>query len=695
MKFGKQLENLAWPKFRGYYIQYKDVKKALKVITGIEKSHSSVQEVTHWTSSFLRLGPSPTATMESRLQEILSHELNRVNKFTQLQEEALRAQFQRLEEAMQKPDADPAELQQSLDELGEFIVHLRSYAMLNFTGFRKLVKKYDKWTNSKVLPWFMPQVAAAPLMNVDYDGFLARLNSIALRISKPSAMEAAPGPRRELIFWVDPKDTMRVKVQLAKNLNFSATAAGGAPRSFRTCATFFDAEESKCPRYRSFVVTGSDLGHGAKPSRPQVSSLHLRSDNEDAVCIVYEDVGGAQRVEVPLSHMEVDRFIEGNTSSKGTPAAQAALGSALSAMQEGQLKPLVQASYTRCVFHDSGIGMSATIDVDVRMGRVRTWNAAPSDSIGFPYDVLSVSVPMSAAEVPHWISSIYSAAYLFQVTGFTKAAHAISHFHAKSAGLSVPQWHSHMVSSEEGATLSGDEDDGGLQVTEKPVRVQRVPEEQPMNFGAAARPGHCAGPQTGGAMAAYPSPSAHLIHEFGAPTLKEGDSNTIDGQEMPRLPSDAAGLNQPLLGSKDPQEAQEGAFMRFVGRWTGQSEKSKPFRTGVVTVQPKSFYANERTLLEWVHLAVLSAMIGLVSMHASGHPTATAIGRCLVGMSIFIIVWALNTFNWRADALDRKEVTQYHDPYMPTIVVVGVMVMLSLSSLHAAGIVEFGIDPSH
>merc|ERR1719187_1903382 len=114
MKFGKQLECTSLPKYRGHYIKYKELKKAMKVWTGFEKDQSTVQEVTHWASSFLRLGPNPELAPEMRLHETLKYEMERISKFAELEENGIRTQLTRLDEDCRREGADAVALNRRL-----------------------------------------------------------------------------------------------------------------------------------------------------------------------------------------------------------------------------------------------------------------------------------------------------------------------------------------------------------------------------------------------------------------------------------------------------------------------------------------------------------------------------------------------------------------------------------------------------
>jgi len=60
----------------------------------------------------------------------------------------------------------------------------------------------------------------------------------------------------------------------------------------------------------------------------------------------------------------------------------------------------------------------------------------------------------------------------------------------------------------------------------------------------------------------------------------------------------------------------------------------------------------------------------------------------LIFASIFIVVWSMHVFNWRADGLDNKAIIDYHDHVGPVALVLSLLAALVFTSLHAAGIIS-------
>eukprot|EP00882_Tetradesmus_deserticola_P005681 GHRQ01005982.1.p2 GENE.GHRQ01005982.1~~GHRQ01005982.1.p2 ORF type:complete len:153 (+),score=64.29 GHRQ01005982.1:92-550(+) len=105
-------------------------------------------------------------------------------------------------------------------------------------------------------------------------------------------------------------------------------------------------------------------------------------------------------------------------------------------------------------------------------------------------------------------------------------------------------------------------------------------------------------------------------------------------------------------------------------------------------VEPKSYFANERTFLSWCSMAttmggVSSAMVGL-SMSASGssegrlisHKTVDLVSAVYVPVAILMICYALFTYEWRSKFMHRKQVGFFDDKVGPITLAAIVMVTL-------------------
>lgn len=86
-----------------------------------------------------------------------------------------------------------------------------------------------------------------------------------------------------------------------------------------------------------------------------------------------------------------------------------------------------------------------------------------------------------------------------------------------------------------------------------------------------------------------------------------------------------------------------------------------------VRVEPKVFFANERTFLSWIHFSIFlggisSALVGL------GNHTARVSGFLFGTVSILFTIYALYLYRWRAARIRNRDPGPYDDLVGPTLV---------------------------
>ena len=96
-------------------------------------------------------------------------------------------------------------------------------------------------------------------------------------------------------------------------------------------------------------------------------------------------------------------------------------------------------------------------------------------------------------------------------------------------------------------------------------------------------------------------------------------------------------------------------------------------------IDPKTFFANERTFLKWLSISV---MIGLMSLTLLNFSDASTDGAALAGMillpvALMFMCYSLIVFRSRADKIYMREPMRYDDTRGPTVLVT----VLALSML--------------
>uniref|UniRef100_A0A7S2CA59 DUF202 domain-containing protein n=1 Tax=Florenciella parvula TaxID=236787 RepID=A0A7S2CA59_9STRA len=124
-----------------------------------------------------------------------------------------------------------------------------------------------------------------------------------------------------------------------------------------------------------------------------------------------------------------------------------------------------------------------------------------------------------------------------------------------------------------------------------------------------------------------------------------------------------------------------GGAYRPVGP-TGDLERRRAGLTRKVPtkVEPKVFFANERTYLAWLHMSMILATfsIGILSLSEKqgADRFAQAYGLVLMPVAIAFCVYALHMFMRRAAMLRRRDPGPWDERVAPTVL--GVMLMVAI-----------------
>jgi len=163
-------------------------------------------------------------------------------------------------------------------------------------------------------------------------------------------------------------------------------------------------------------------------------------------------------------------------------------------------------------------------------------------------------------------------------------------------------------------------------------------------------------------------PSGATPEEFaprviGSPALK----NRKGAPTQPAQVTNGGNFFTNLFGREEtrrPKRAEAGTLI-------------KP-RKAPVKVEPKVFFANERTFLAWMHLSVMlaGASIAILAFAEDQNPFSQIYGVILLPVAIAFIVYAMYQYAHRAHMIRNRMPGPYDDTTGPTVL--GVMLMLSI-----------------
>ena len=106
-------------------------------------------------------------------------------------------------------------------------------------------------------------------------------------------------------------------------------------------------------------------------------------------------------------------------------------------------------------------------------------------------------------------------------------------------------------------------------------------------------------------------------------------------------------------------------------------------RKAPVKIEPKVFFANERTFLAWMHLSVIlaGASIAILAFAEDENPVSQLYGVVLLPVAIAFIVYSMYQYTRRARMIRHRHPGPYEDVVGPTVL--GVMLMVSITAQFA------------
>lgn len=129
----------------------------------------------------------------------------------------------------------------------------------------------------------------------------------------------------------------------------------------------------------------------------------------------------------------------------------------------------------------------------------------------------------------------------------------------------------------------------------------------------------------------------------------------------------------------------------------GTAERPLP-RKVPIRVEPKSFFANERTFLSWVQMAVTlagvsSALLSLQSIDADSENNAVistrtidVITMTMIPLAVCILFYALYIYHIRGTFMEKRQVGSYSEKIGP--IVIGAVMATWLTAVFIFGLLD-------
>lgn len=713
MKFGAQLKSSLIRDYYYYYISYDDLKNDLK------KTLSSHPWTEKDEERFVGL-------LESELDKVYTFQKVKAGEISRRIKDAekeVNAVVRQSESQSHPPDEQEYEdLEEQLSDIIADVHDLAKFTRLNYTGFQKIIKKHDKQTGWILKPIFSVRLNAKPFYKDNYDILVVKLSKlydlVRTRGNPVRGDSAAGGAQQNFVrqttkYWVHPDNITELKLIILKHL----------PVLVFNSNKEFEKEDSAIT---SIYYDNKDLElyKGRLEKTEGAEAIRLRwygGMNSDLIFVERkthrEDWTGEKSVKARFSLKEkhVNDFMkgrytvdqafekarkEGKKSIQEIESLEALAREVQYTVIKKRLRPVMRSFYNRTAFQLPGDArVRISLDTELTMvrednfdGHDRTkgnWRRMdigvdwpfnqlpPKDVERFPYAVLEVKLQTQLGqEPPQWVRELVSSHLVEAVPKFSKFIHGCATLLPDMVDL-IPFWLPQM-----------DVD------IRKPITAS-YGIEHPSHYGSSI---------SGGSDELDYFDEEDAIGDESARPIVHFDNNTgtADNGSAPRPATNSSDATEtsPLLSSSTSESnavsfrkkaafnAKVPAFLQpvvdfFYDSFIAQHKIStipdgtqfisdikvpKGKRICVpVRVEPKVYFANERTFLNWIHIGIiLGAMAG--GLLNFGHGVAKQASLAFFLVAVFTIVYSIVLYLWRVYHIRRKDAVRYDDRFGPTMI---------------------------
>jgi len=702
--FGEHLKaNIASEYGPDAYIKYEELDELIQKLSETAPSAADLQNrqvsmtIPAQTDSRGLAVANSTVTEEEFLRK-MDFELAKVEKFTLQKVSELRTKIESVEKSGNesgKADgtttAADIVLMEKADEIANDFLRLEKYVNINFMGVHKILKKHDKnLPNVPCKAFYVSRMHAQSWVRGDYSDLVVRLSHIYSMLRDDHVAKENNDQqsflRQTTKYWVKTEDVSRVKYYVLRNLPvfLQKTSTGESDSQF-TNSVYFDNDQL-------------ELYHGRLEKSPGAIALRLRWYGNGTPKMVFVErkthndkwtgeVSVKERFIVDES--EVHQVLTNTYPIEEKKKAMLAKGKSQKDCDEWETlvreitqvcasKQLVPTCRTQCMRTAFQIPFDATVRISLdtnlcmisergyELNNMKTWYRnpewilQPNEITRFPHAVLEIKLELSGGDTtaPKWVQDLQNSGLIYECHKYSKYCHGTAVLLPEDV-RSVPYWVDDVTLRESIIASCGG-------------RILMDPGEGP-------------------------APGANAVYDHLLPFGDQNNNraqNAVGRTHVSTAASKGITGNQAITGNvvtgfdQTPYQDEEDMFdeddgccgwvFPFCSRYN-QYAQSAVAPTSFQKIEPKLFFANERTFLHWLHYAVVLSSISAVVLSMSEEPGEEWrqwFAMALLPISLAFIMYALHIFLWRQDQIKNRIPARWDDPIGPLVLGSAMVIVL-------------------
>ncbi|KAG0679145.1 vacuolar transporter chaperone [Pichia californica] len=699
MKFGETLKSSLIKDYAYYYIRYDELKYTLK--KGLESNNNQ------WNDT---LEEQFVDTLEQELDKVynffrLKHKeiLRRVKEVETLVERTVQASKNAVDiEDLQYFEQDFQDLEEELSDIIADVHDLNTFTRLNYIGFQKILKKHDKLTKFILKPIFQARLNSKSFIKDNLDALIVKLSKLYDLVrtkGNPVKGDSSAGGkmqnfvRQTTKYWVHPDNITELKLIILKHL---PVLVFNPNKEFETedsaiSSIYFDDKEM-------------DLYYGRLLKTEGAEAIRIRwyGGMSTETCFIErkthrEDWTGEKSVKArfPIKESKVNDFLHGKFTAKqlfekarkeGKKSTQE-IDSLERLAQEVQyrvlkdkMRPVMRTFYNRTAFQLPGDArVRISLDTELTMVREDNFDGVDrthgnwrrmdigvdfpfsqlpeSDAERFPYAVLEVKLQTQMGqEPPQWVRDMVSSHLVEAVPKFSKFIHGSATLLPDMVTL-VPFWMPQMD-----VDIRKPKQDASYGIISK----HRLLESAGNSLDEEELAGN----------------SSSLIptngnNTYGSVSINESNNRT----EGSSTNSTNEGALAPLVNWYKNLVRPDHSFNKVpIGTVFESTFRAPPGKKIAVPVrvEPKVYFATERTFLSWLSISLIFGATAHTLMNY-GDITSLLTAACFYLTAVLTILYSSGVYIFRVINIRNKRAVRYDDQWGPRLVCIALALSVGVS----------------
>lgn len=683
MKFGNYLKENLVKEWEFYYLSYNYLKKQIKKDSLLGTVSQDAGKIHDGERKFINF---------------LDGELEKINSFYSLKGREIMEKLKKISVQIRNGSSDTiqkvlseeeptiliinsnndifVELERRLNEITDLYFNLYKYQQLNMMGFKKLLKKHDKHTNIGAKTWFMIKLEDQFFVKNDFDDILLKLSSTwklfhkkmnsKSKINKTENVSSFNFVRKTTKYWVPVDKATEVKLAILKNLPISTFTSRS---DSLITSVYYDTKDLEFYHQRLAKEEGSiNLRMRTYGMEPYKTVYVERKTHHDSWT---GEASIKQRFAIKEKHLynflhgkytldeDLKKAVEKNTMKQKEADDALFLSNEIQGIVTSKhLLPTMTTRYTRTAFQHSKSN-AVRISLDTKLHMILEQNVAfqdgkwgrdlkiennlsPNEIYWFPFDVLEIKLNLQMGDSePDWVRNLIDCGHLIECGKFSKYMHGCVTLLPNEC-KQLPVWLSLLESCN--PTIPN-------KVTEE-IKLPKIPKKSP------------------------------ILH------TQKSAQNEIKLDNISKNIPDATNITIEENLVSIPEKSNKFYSLQLFCQKIKNSffVKKKQIATPI-RVEPKTFFANERTFLHWLTLLFLIFSTGLIFIRISPlWQEFQIVGFSFIAISVFFLCYALFIFLKRRIAIKNKKKGPYDNVIGPFILVICLMAVVGLV-IYASNIV--------